>query len=908
MCRAYGYYYSAGSDENRRLERLVRVRRVGGLIFFQGDVYETASLVNRFQELADVPLLIASDFEWGTAMRIRRGTRFPEAMAVGATRDTMLARELGKSVGQEARAMGFGIDFAPVADVNVNPDNPVINTRSFGEDPLLVADMACAFAGGLQSTGVLATGKHFPGHGDTQVDSHLDLPRINVTRARMDSVELYPFRRLIRSGISSIMIAHLEVPAYEDQRTLPATLSRSIVHGLLEDKLHFNGLVVTDAMDMGALVHGFGADSSAIKAVDAGVDILLIPVDEDRAVDALVNAVRTGRIPEERIDRSIRKILGCKWSLGLATKRTVDLDKIPDFVGTPEHLGLARQIARNSITVLKNDSVLPLVRFGKGRILNVTVADADQYRTEINRPSVQWPNEPVGDYFNAQLRKRYGNLQTVRIDPRSNALDFDTVGILANRADVIICSIYSKARSGSGQFGLTPALIGCVESILSLKKPTVLVAMGSPYVLGAFFEAPCCVCSYSDAEASTEATAEILFGEVPSRGKLPVTIPDKFPYGTGLELAREVVRYDLPESAGFSSDSLARLDSIMAKAIADSAFPGGQLLVSRDGAIVYNKAFGSLEYGGNSQRVNAGTLYDLASLTKVIATTSALMKLYEEGEVGLDDPVVKYVPEFGNHGKEKISIRNLLLHDGGLPPFKRLYLTCTSPEQALDSVYQTELIYPPGDSTAYSDFDFIVLGKVIERISGTTLDSFADSVFFGPLGMTKTAFRPEGLFNNIAPTEFDTVLRKQLVRGVVHDENAYLLGGVAGHAGLFSTASDLAVFMQMLMNGGNYGGKRYLKPETVSLFTLKQNQKSTRALGWDTKTVNGYSTAGSLFSERSFGHTGFTGTSIWADPGRKVVAILLTNRVYPTRANNNIVQVRPHVHDAIIRALITANN
>ena len=298
MSRAYGYYYSDGSDEYRRLERLVKQRQVGGLAFFQGDVYETALLVNRLQRLSDVPLLIASDFEWGSAMRIRRGTRFPEAMAVGATRDTAMAREMGRAVAQEARAMGVGLDFAPVADVNVNPDNPVINTRSFGEDPALVASMAVAFASGLQAGGVLATGKHFPGHGDTQVDSHLDLPLIAGSRSRLDSVELAPFRELVRRGVSSMMIGHLEVPAIEQNRTLPATLSVSIIQGLLENQLKFNGLVITDAMDMGALVHGFGADSSAIRAVDAGADILLIPLDEDRTVEAIVSAVKSGRLTE----------------------------------------------------------------------------------------------------------------------------------------------------------------------------------------------------------------------------------------------------------------------------------------------------------------------------------------------------------------------------------------------------------------------------------------------------------------------------------------------------------------------------------------------------------------------------------------------------------------------------------
>lgn len=904
MSRAYGYYYSSGSDEYRRLERLVRQRQVGGLCFFQGDVYETALLVNRLQGLSDVPLLIASDFEWGSAMRIRRGTRFPEAMAVGATRDTAMARAIGKAVAQEARAMGVGLDFAPVADVNVNPDNPVINTRSFGEDPALVASMAGAFASGLQSGGVLATGKHFPGHGDTQVDSHLDLPIISAPRSRLDSVELTPFRELIRRGVSSMMIAHLEVPAIEGQHALPATLSGSIVQGLLEKQLGFGGLVITDAMDMGALIHGFGVDSSAIRAVDAGADILLIPLDEDRTVEAIVAAVKSGRLSEARIDMSVQKILAAKWSVGVSDNRLVDPERIQEAVATPEHLLLAKEVARKSITVLKNDSILPFPRFNHKKILNVVITDAEQSRTEINRTSNQWPNEPTGDYFNAQLRKRYGNLSTYRIDPSANRLDFDSVRYLAKRADLILCSIFSKAHSGSGQFGLPKEIVACVQSLFALNHPVVLIAIGSPYVLSAFPDPSASICSYSDAEISSEATAEILFGEVPSRGKLPVTVPGKFAYGSGLELNQDVLRYDVPESAGFRSDSLARLDAIMQKAISDSAFPGGELLISKDGAVVYSKQFGSLEYNAASPRVNNATMYDLASVTKVVATTSALMRLYEEGKFALDDSVVKTIPEFGNHGKEKITIRNLLLHNAGLPPFKRLYMTCTSPQQALDSVYQTEMIYRTGDSTIYSDFDFILLGKIVERVSGAALNDYVDSVFFEPLGMTRTMFRPpESLFGNIAPTEFDSVYRKQLVRGVVHDENAYLLGGVSGHAGLFSNAQDLAVFMQMLMNGGSYGGRRYLKPETISLFTTKQDQKSTRALGWDTKTVKGYSTAGSLFSERSFGHTGFTGTSIWADPDRRIVSILLTNRVYPTRANNKLVQVRPKVHDAIIRAL-----
>lgn len=905
MSKAFGYYYSAGSDEYRRLEHLVKEHKFGGLIMMQGEVYEAAELLNRMQSLADVPLLVGSDLEWGAAMRIRRSTRFPEAMAVAATRDTGLAFRMGEALGREARAMGIRQVFAPVADVNINPANPVINTRSFGEDPQLVSEMAVAVAAGLRSAGVLATAKHFPGHGDTDIDSHLDLPRISASRERLDSVELRPFRALIGSGIASVMIAHLEVPAVDRSGLRPSTLSPAVVQGLLLDELGFRGLVITDAMDMGALVKTFGSDSAAVRAVEAGVDILLILPDEDGAVEALVRAVGSGRISAERIDRSVRKILEVKWDLGLVENRMAAIAEIPSVVGAREHLLLAKEIARRSVTVLRNDGVLPLERNGKKRILAVLTTDAENARTEIHRPSSPWPNEGSGDYFLSLFRRRYGpNVDVVRLDPSSNALDIDGARKKLRDADMILCPIFSKARSGSGSFGLPAAVAKFLDSLPMSGKPVAVVALGSPYAAAAVSGAQAAVCTYSDAEPSTEAVVELLFGEIPSRGRLPITIPGLYPYGTGLDLKQSLVRRDAPESAGFDADSLALLDSVVARAIRESAFPGAELLVARDGAVVYQKAFGRFTYDAASPPVTSATMYDIASLTKVVATTSVIMKLYDESRIKLDDPVVSYVPEFGNRGKEPITIRNLLLHNGGLPAFKRLYLTCRTPEEALDSVYQTELIYPIGDSTVYSDFDFIMLGKVAERITGVPLDWLADSLFFRPLGMTRTFFRPDSLLRQgIAPTEFDSVVRRGLVPGTVHDENAYILGGVSGHAGVFSTAQDLAVFMAMIMNGGSYGGKSYLSPETVQMFTTRSRAGSPRALGWDMKSISGYSSAGSLFAPSTFGHTGFTGTSIWADPERKIFVILLTNRVYPTRINTKISKVRPIVHDTVIRAL-----
>ena len=904
MPRGFGYYASSESDESRRVDLLIKDRKFGGLIFFQGDVLETANRINELQRESDIPLLIGGDFEWGTAMRIRRGTRFPEAMAIGATRDSALAFQIGRTIAEESRALGVQVDFAPVADVNVNPDNPVINTRSFGENPQLVATMASAYALGLRSGGVLSVGKHFPGHGDTQTDSHLNLPLIPLPRTRLDSVELVPFKRLIGEGIDGIMAAHIEVPSLQNGLHMPASLSPSVIAGLLQKDLGFSGLVFTDAMDMGALVNSYGSDSAAVRAVQAGADILIMPPDPEAASNALNRAVLSGKISPARIDQSVEKILSAKFRIGLSEHREINLDSIYNSVETPDHLALAKRCARESITLLRDSSILPLERFGKKKLLCALVADAENYRTEINRPSTPWTNEPVGDYFMAQLKKRYFNAQGVHIDPTVNDLDVGALVEAAAKSDIILCPIWSKARSGSGQFGLPPNIVGAIDTLCTLDKPVVMIAMGSPYVLESFPQASTYLCSYSDCEASTEATVEALFGEIPTPGKLPVGIPQMFSFGTGVDRGQSVLRRDSPESVGMESEGLAAVDSIVTQAIRDSAFPGAQVLVAKDGAVVYEKSFGRQQYSPGTPQITASTMYDLASLTKVVATTPAVMRLLDEEKLHLDDPVVRYIPEFGNHGKEGITIRNLLLHNAGLPPFKQLFLTCTSPAEVLDSVYQTEMIYKTGDSTVYSDFDFILLGKIVERISGVTLDHYVDSVFYRPLHMSRTMFNPPfSSRSSVAPTEYDSVYRKQLVQGFVHDENAYALGGVSGHAGLFSTASDLAVLTQMFLNQGSYGGVQYLRPETVKLFTTRQAENSSRALGWDTKTMNGYSSAGTLMGKTTYGHTGFTGTSIWIEPEKNIFVILLTNRVYPTRLNMRIAHIRPLVHDAVMRSI-----
>ncbi len=904
MARAFGHYISASSDEYQRLERLVVNAGVGGIVVFQGDVYEQAVLLNKLQRLAKVPLLVAADYERGVAMRTRRGTYFPDAMALGATRNPDFAYRVGKAIALEARAIGVHQNFAPVADVNNNPANPVINTRSFGEDLALVNQMVVAFVQGTNEGGAISTAKHFPGHGDTGTDSHLDLPVLPFDRKRLDSLELVPFKSAVDIGVGSVMIAHLEVPALDSGKALPASLSPSTITGVLRNELGFQGLVVTDAMDMRGLMRGNSIGDVAVKAVKAGVDILLMPTNERTAIEAVVEAVQRGEIPVTRIDISVAKILKAKQAMRLDEERFVNVDRIADIVASKDHLKLAKEVARNAITVVRNvNDILPLQHRGKKKIVTVTISDIDDNRTEVNRPSHQWTNEPFGAYFSQQFRRRYTNVETYRLTPSSNMLDFDSILTRMKRADIVLMPLYAKVRSSSGKIGIPDKLLPFIVRAESLAKPTIVIAFGNPYVVAAFPRAQGLICAYTDAEVIVDAAVEGLFGEIDVRGRLPVTIPGVFPVGSGLLFARSELRTDDPSFAGFDESKLLRIDSLVLGAIADSVFPAAQVAVVKDGIVVLNKSFGNYTYDRAAKEIDDATLFDLASLTKVVATTSAIMKLYDQKKIRLNDSVGIFIPQFSVGRKAGVTIFHLLTHTSGLPAFRKLWETGKTPKEALDLAMETPLLADPGDTTIYSDLSMILLGNIVERVTGMSLDAYVRQEFLEPLKMVNTTFKPsKAVWEQVAPTEYDSLWRKALVQGSVHDENAAALGGVAGHSGLFSTASDLPIFMQMIMNKGTYGGLRFFSDSTVNRFVQRQSSKSTRALGWDTKSATG-SSAGTLFSSSSFGHTGFTGTSIWADPERKLFVVFLTNRVYPTRANNKISKVRPVLHDLVIHAL-----
>jgi beta-N-acetylhexosaminidase len=905
MVGVYGHYFSVESDEYIRLAHMVRDRGVGGVIVWPGDVMATAQRLNSLQRLARIPLLVSGDFERGVAMRVRRATPFPDAMAIGATGNPQYAHDVAYAIAREARAIGVHVNFAPVADVNTNPMNPVINTRSFGDSPALVKEMVAAFVRGSLKGGELPTLKHFPGHGDTGVDSHLEMPVLRLSRSRLDSVELDPFRAGIDAGAPAVMIAHLSVPALDSANALPASLSTRIVTGVLREEMHFEGLVLTDAMDMRGVSRDYSAGEAAVKAVKAGADVVLMPPDEETALSALIAAVRSGEISKERVETSVRKILSFKQKLGLDTARVVDLDHIDEVVEIREHQMLARAVARDAVTVLRNKGALiPLAPTGHRRVVSVVLSDSEDSRVYVNRPDVHSSTEQVGSYFHKLLHQRNGHIDVHRLNPQSDDEEFDRALGSVRRADLLLLSAFVRVRTSTGRISLPTQFLPFLKRVETASVPTVVLLFGSPYVAPLFPNANALVCTYGDTEPQVEAAVEALFGEVSISGKLPVNIQGSFTSGSGIELAMGRIRHDEPIAAGFNSEALKKLDAIIETAIRDSAFPGAQLVVVRNGIMAYGKAFGTQTYDISAPPVTTTTLFDLASVSKVIGTTSAVMKLYDRHALRLDDKVSTYLPQFSSGKKAEITIRHLLTHRAGFPAFKRFFLTCKSAEEASDSVLATELLWNPGDTTVYSDIGMITLGKVVAKVACMPLNEFLEKEFYGPLGMKQTMYNPpQELRDNVAPTEIDTIWRKTLVHGIVHDENACILGGVAGHAGLFSTAWDIAILTQMILNKGVYAGVRYLAESTITTFISKPLPGEDRYLGWDRKSPEG-SSAGSLFSPSSFGHTGFTGTSVWVDPERRISLILLTNRVHPTRANLKISKVRPAVADAVIQALL----
>jgi len=903
MVSYFGAFSSTESPEYKELLHEVEDNHVGGLIvgttrgplgIERSQVYPTAVITNEMQQHAKVPLLIGADFESGTGMRLDEGTSYPSAMAIGATRDPKFAHDVGKAIAIEARAAGVHWIFAPDADVNNNPDNPIINVRSFGEDPNDVAEYVAQFVRGVEENGGLATAKHFPGHGNVSVDSHLALAVVSGDRRELDSNELVPFRAAIRAGVSSIMPGHLAVPALEPDPNIPATLSSKILTGLLRGEMKFRGLIVTDALDMGGVTSLYPPGEVAVRSVEAGADVLLMPPIPDAALAGLKAAVESGRIPVERIDESVRRILSAKGRLGLNRNRFVDVARLNETFGRPEFEAEAQNIADRGVTLLRDSlRLLPLDATRPLRVLLVALsADPDPFPGETLEP---------------EIRPRVDALSVLRADTQFK--NVTTLKLPAPETyDVAIAALFVRVSDRKGNVGFLDDQRAFMNQLLAAGKPVVIASFGSPYLIERFPAAKTWLAEFSTNDVSQRAVARALFGQVAITGKIPVTVPGAVQRGDGLQVAANPMA--LQPAPASVSDRLKPAYNLLDRAVADGAFPGGVLAVGWNNQLAVH-TFGTLTRDANAARVAPGTIYDLASLTKPIVTTTAAMMLVQRGQLNLDAPVQRYLPEFAAAAKSdpdpawraRVTVRMLLLHDSGLPAHRDFYRDAKGKDAILARVLAEPLVSEPEKQIEYSDLGFILLGEVVERLTGDSLDEVARQEILAPLAMGSSMFNPpRSLHARIAPTENDMSYRKRLVRGEVDDENAWAMGGVAGHAGLFSTAGDVAAFAQMILNGGIYAHHRLLARATIDQFTARRAVgDSARALGWDVPVEP--SSSGRYFSARTFGHTGFTGTSLWIDPDRRLFVVLLTNRVNPTRTNDKIRQVRPALHDAILEAL-----
>jgi beta-N-acetylhexosaminidase len=903
MLSFHGDFISRESAEYRELQRAIKENHAGGFMLAtrvgafgieRGQPYATAAMINFLQKSVRIPLLFAADFERGTAMRLEEGTSFPHMMAVAAAGRRQDAYTVGRITANEARAVGVHWIFGPVADVNSNPDNPIINVRSFGEDPRQVGAFVEAYVRGVEENGGLATAKHFPGHGDTVIDSHLDLPTVTGDRAQLDKVELLPFRAAFAAGVSTVMTGHLAVPALEGDPGKPATLSQSILSGLLRGEMEFEGLVVTDSLDMGGVALHYALGEASVQAILAGADLLLQAGAPDAALAALRDAAKSGRLPVERIDQSVVRVLRAKARVGLHRNRFIDVEALPRLLARAEFERAADDIASRGVTLLRHmPRTLPLDAARPLKLLLVSIAgDPDPY---------------PGRALEAELRRHVDSFQSLRFDTRFAPIGKFEVASLRSY-DAVILALFVRVADRKGSVALPEEQAAAVHRVLAAETPAIVACFGSPYVIKHFPEAKTWVGVFSSADVAQKAAARAIFGQKPVGGRIPVSVPGAVRVGEGIEVAANPMRLEAADAQ--TRARLAPLSKLLEQGVAEGAFPGGVLAVGHRGRLaVY--ASGKLSHAASAAKVDADTIYDTASLTKPVVTTTLVAMLYEQGQLDIGAPVGRYLPEWtrGANAEQRarVTVAHLLAHASGLPAHEDYFLKSRGRAEILARAVAQPLTYEPGSQTIYSDIGFILLGAIVESLTGRGLDELARERIFAPLGMTNTMFRPpKSLRARIASTE-RTGARKQVVRGEVHDENAWAMGGVAGHAGMFSTGPDLAIFCQMLLNGGIYGHERILYRKTVAEFTSANSlAANTRTLGWNVPTER--SSSGKYFSKQSIGHTGFTGTSIWIDPTKELFVVLLTNaaRVHANLEDDLIRRVQPAVHDAIVERLALA--
>ena len=900
-------FFNFESQQWVDLQNYIKSDGIGVLHIWFGDAGTSLIILNEMQKHSKVPILVDADIESGLGRRFDGAVTLPPMMAIAATGDASYAYEAGRISAEESRAVGIHFNLSPVVDVNNNPKNPIINTRSFGEDPDSVYRYSIEYIKGLQNNGMLATAKHFPGHGDTETDSHSSLAQIPSDSTRLWTVELEPFKKVIDAGVDAVMVAHVNAPDFQEHAENPATLSKFWIQDILKTKLEFDGVVITDAMRMGGIVKNYSDKYALLETINAGSDIIIQNMDLKRSIDHIEKAVLNGIISEERINTSALKVLKMKEKLGLHNNRMLSIKDTYTKVGRQKNFKSAAEIAQRSITlVVDKNNLLPLQPDVDEVIYLIDLYDGANNHTESD--------------LTKQLKRAGRKVKSFQIDKSDSLVVADYILNQIPKDGLVLLNAFANPVEHKDEIFLPEVEAIFINKLIKKTKNIIITSFGSPYLIQDFKDAPVYICAYKGSTLLQKAVGNALIGNTNISGILPVTIPGVAKVGDGINvIGKQWPKRDSNWKAGKElkrirpdeiSVNIKSIQKSLSDAVKDSAFPGGVLLASKDGKIFIHEAFGHHTYD-KKEKVTRGDIYDLASITKVIATTSSVMLLVDQNKISLDDKVVKYLPEFKgrqkNYFKQKsnTTIRHLITHTAGLPPFKEYFKMNKPKEAILDSIMNTEPKYELEQNTIYSDIGIIALGKVVEAVTQTTLDIFTDSLIFNPLGMNSTYFNPpKSRIKRIVPTEFSKVYNKT-IRGFVHDENAYSLGGVVGHAGLFSTARDLATFSQMMLNNGIYGWKRIFNSKTVDLFTSRAGllEESSRALGWD--TPQGKASGGVYISDNGFGHTGFTGTSLWIDPKHQVFVILLTNAVHPNRSykNPNYFDYRQKIHSDVYKSL-----
>lgn len=911
-------FSSDPKSKTDKIKELIRNYYIGGVIFSKGGPNRQAKLCNEFQELSKVKLMIGMDAEWGLAMRLDSTFAYPWNMTLGAITDNKVVERVGRRIGEHSKRLGVHINFAPVVDINTNPKNPIIGNRSFGEDKENVTEKSLAFMKGMQSAGILANAKHFPGHGDTDQDSHKTLPTIAFSKERIDSVELYPYKRLIREGLSSVMVAHLNIPALEDRLGYPSSLSKVIVTDMLKGQLGFNGLIFTDALNMKGAADFKQPGEIDLAAFLAGNDVLLISENIPKAHELLVNGYREGVITEERLAHSVKKILYAKYVVGLHNYKPINTNYLYEDLNSVIDKALNEEAVEKSLTILENKlAILPIKDLQKKKIAYVNFGDDD------------------GTAFLAQLRK-YADVDWIKANSLDNYVE------KLKPYNYVIIGFHKSNDNPWKDYKFTEKELVWIYEI-ARTNTVILDVFARPYALldlktSANFEG--IIMSYQNSEVAQELSAQLIFGAREARGKLPVSLGEDFPVNTHYETkSLKRLQYGTPESVGVNSYKLKKIDSLAKLGLWGNMYPGAQILVARKGKVIYSKNFG-YHTQDKKNSVKDDDVYDLASLTKILAALPMVMELVDRGTITMDTKLSEMLPEYKTSNKKDITIKDMMSHYARLQawipfyvstldsvtkqPASKYYSKEATKDFSLkvaedlymrndykDSIFETIRTSDlrPRAGYKYSDLPYYILKKYLEEFYGTSLDELVQRNLYESLGANYTTYLPLNKFSkaDIVPTEEDRSFRMQKVHGYVHDQGAAMLGGVSGHAGLFSNANDIAKIMQMYLWKGYYGGERYFKPETLDAFNTCYycDNDVRRGVGFDKPQLGESGPTCGCVSMTSFGHSGFTGTFTWADPEQEIVYVFLSNRTYPSADNRRLISsdLRSNIQAAIYEAI-----